>query len=185
MDNIEQFSLYTVKILDELYKKFPIKSSLCKEDIINEYLNFDKDEDIKQLSLKNSFIDIVEMIDTKDDCELTNLEEKFKTVKPELEENLRSLKQEKQDEVSFQSEIYSGTLDFLISEGLIKNENDLYQLTSKSFSHLNKKFTSNTIESVDGTYISAIKSLFEKSSNIPIGIATGTATKILTGILGY
>lgn len=85
-----------------------------------------------------------------------------------------------------QLSIYKGTLEFLIHEGLIReSDNGGYQLTSKSFSHLNKTFTDGSIEGVESTYITALRAVFLKSSTTSVDIAGGTAINVLTKIFGY
>jgi hypothetical protein len=182
MNNIEQFSLYTVKVFDILYASFPLFVTLDKTEIVSEYLKFDRHDDIEKLNLSKAYMEIVEMAG-EDNKELMEIKAEVREKGPEIVKTLGSLERERENEKATQSAIYDGTLRFLESESLIRKDKTGYQLTSKSFSHLNKKFTCTTILDEGGTYISAIKNIFSTSSSISVGAATGAATEILTGLL--
>jgi len=113
MNNIEQFSLYTAIIFHHLYEDFPIPISLDKQEIISNYVFFDKDEELRELQTKVSFSELAEMTD--DDI----LKQKVKDKIPKIKDELSKLEFEKQAVITMQENIYNGTLEFLISEGLV------------------------------------------------------------------
>ena len=142
MNNIEQFSLYTAKIFDVLYEEFPVPSGLDTNGIITEYLQFYEHEELKKLHLQKDFCEIVEQAGDKE------LKKKMLEKKPVIKENSYALESKKRDDQYKQESIYQGTLDFLISEGLIQVcPRGGYRLTAKSFSHLNKTFTDGKVGS--------------------------------------
>jgi hypothetical protein len=98
---------------------------------------------------------------------------------------LHQLDNEFSSEKHVQESIYKGTLDFLISENLIKNiPHDVYRLTSKSFAHLNKTFKEGKVESEESSYIVAIKKLFTHTSSMSKKVAVGVAIHMIPKLLG-
>ena len=54
-------------------------------------------------------------------------------------------------------EVWEGTVGFLQSEGYIREERSLFQLTEKGFSHLRMRFTETTLQPVDLTFAGKIR----------------------------
>jgi len=190
-NNIQQFGLYTAKILDILYDSFPIPTSITRNEVIAEYLLFVREEELAEeeeaeykveLKTKEDFVELFKLIDSLSyeiKCEANE-------ALPKIDEQLRALESEQNNDQNKQIVIYEGTLEFLVSEELIrKSENGGYQLTSKSFTHLNKTFKDGLIEGKEKTIIAALRSVFIKTSSTSLDIASGTAINILTELLSY
>jgi len=183
MQNSEQFSLYTAKIFEILFENFPVPVGLDRQDIIDEYLCFNEHESLKELRVKRDFADLVNM---SPEGSLDNeLKQKAIEIYPELEESVYDLEDKKRTDKQQQLQILDGTIDFLLEEGfIISPPSRGYRLTSKSFSHLNKTFKKGKVESEDGSYISTIKSIFSKSSDVTEKVAIGVAVKVIPTLLG-
>lgn len=181
-NNINQFGLYTAKIFDILYDSFPIPTTLTRKEIIAEYLLFDKEKELIELKTKKDFTELFDLIHV-DDHELKT---QARNALPKINEKLKSIESDQRSDRNKQVAIYEGTLEFLVSEDLIRDsKNGGYQLTSKSFTHLNKTFTDGSIEGVEKSFISALKAVFLKSSSTTVDIAAGTAINVLTKFMGY
>jgi len=179
MDNIEQFSLYTAKIFNELYESFPIPVNIDRYEMISECLLFDKDNELQDLKSKKDMASfLIEMghNDTTD---------KIKEKLPSIEEKHSELESEKQSEIYHQTEIFNNTLEFLVSEGLVRiPDSGGYVLTAKSFSHLNKSFSNGALNDEESSYIKTIKSIFSRSAGISEKIGIGVAVKVIPPLLG-
>lgn len=181
MDNIEQFSIYTAKILELLYKNFPVPTDLDRHSIIHDYLAFDRHDDLKKLDIQMGIISIAEHSYSEDGATRKMDKEKVNKVKEEY----NKVKYEKDQDEFNQSQIYLGTISFLIDENLIRtHEEGGYRLTSKSFSHLNKSFKDGKLENSESSYISAIKSIFSTTTESSKDIAVGVAVNIIPKLLG-
>jgi len=185
MDNIEQFSIYTAKVFEELYSAFPIPKFINHDEIIALHLKFDGQDEIKKLRSSTNTNEIRKMFG---DChpELgawSNEDQKnFENAKAKLSD----LENSKQEDICIQSSILKGTLEFLKDEGLVALiPHKGYRLTSKSFSHLNKTFEEATISEKDKSYITAIKSIFGETKSISRDVLVGAAITIIPKLLGY
>ncbi|WP_309266618.1 hypothetical protein [Aeromonas salmonicida] len=192
MDNIEQFSIYTAKIFEELYSSFPVPKRIDNSEMISLYLSFDKHDEIKKLHSIKSRAELVGILKEADPEAFEEI------IKPQLgavyidetlvvtEGKLRELEFEKQNEIRYQMSILSGTIDFLESEGLIVFvDKKGYRLSSKSFSHLNKSFKNGKVENDDESYIVAIKNMFGQARSMSKEVVVGTAITIIPKLLGY
>jgi hypothetical protein len=179
MDNIEQFSLYTAKVFEELYDSFPVPVSINRHKMISTCLLFNKDEELKKLKLKEVFSNL--LVELKPNGKEQELEEKLPLIK-----QMRSdLEHEKNSEISIQTTLFNSTLDFLISEGLVRiPESGGYVLTAKAFSHLNKNFNNGALTNGDSSYIKAIKSIFSHTVDATEKISIGIAVKVIPQLLG-
>lgn len=178
--NIDQFSIYSAKILEILYDSFPIPILLTQNSIISEYLTFDQSEELEKLKIKRGLSDIIEMTGDKE------LTEGIKSQRPAIESQIAELENEQRYDKQHQEMIYKGTLDFLRYEQLLRKlETGKYQLTSKGFSHLNKVFESGEISIDRKSNIAILKSIFKKSSDTSLKIAAGTAVNVISRMLGY
>lgn len=179
MNNIEQFSLYTAKIFEELYDSFPISIGVDPNQFITDCLLFNKDEELQDLKNKKEMAQLLVMFDNLKETE------KIKEKLPEIEKAYSSLENEKMNEVKYQKAIFSSTLDFLISEGLVRRPEDRgCVLTAKAFSHLNKNFKHGALNNEDSTYIKTIKSIFSSTTDAAEKIGIGVAVKVIPSLLG-
>lgn len=179
-DNIDQFAIYSAKIFQMLYDSFPVTLVIDRDEIINEYLTFNQGEELKSLNLKKSVTEILSFVDDSD--EIKSAQDRL----PDIKNRITELENEKRGDRDHQIQVYSGTFNFLISEGLIREGDPRgCQLTSKGFSHLNKSFKDGAITSENKTHIAALKTIFEKSSDTSLQVAAGTAVNVVTRILGY
>lgn len=179
MNNIEQFSLYTAKIFEELYDAFPIPIWIDKAKITSGCLLFDKNEELQDLKNKK---DMAQLLVEFHNHEYTK---KIKEKLPGIERAHSNLENEKNSEIWHQSAIFSSTLDFLISEELVRRpENGGCVLTAKAFSHLNKSFKNGAVNNEDSTYIKTIKSIFSSTADTAEKIGIGIAVKVIPSFLG-
>lgn len=186
--NIEQFSLYTAKIFDILYDSFPVAIRLDEREIIAEYLLFDKEDELEKLRIKKDCSELIEDFNNyeelKDLVVYNKSEKNLSDIISSLSTDITLLEIEKDRDKDKQIQIYNGTLTFLLNENLLrKDSHSRFQLTSKSFSHLNKVFKHGSVENSDQTFISACKSIFRKTSSSSVDIAVGTAINIITKYL--
>ncbi|WP_305462826.1 hypothetical protein [Photobacterium leiognathi] len=185
MKNIEQFSIYTAKIFEDLYSQFPVPVFIDRDRMIAMYLKFDSHEEIRQYQLKSEVGDFLEKVNAQNpelglwDADNQNNVEIAKARLKELED------EERHDKVA-QAAIFDGTLAFLVDEGLIVLVPQKgYRLTSKSFSHLNKTFEEASINEQSKSYITAIKTMFSETKSISREVLVGTAIAIVPKLLGY
>ena len=185
MKNIEQFSIYTAKIFEDLYSQFPVPVFIDRDRIITMYLKFDSHEEMRQYRLKSEAGDFFEMVNSQNpelslwDADKQNNVEIAKA-------RLRELENEERHDRVTQVAIFDGTLDFLVDEGLIVLvSNKGHRLTSKSFSHLNKTFEESAINEQSKSYITAIKTMFSEAKSISREVLVGTAIAIVPKLLGY
>ncbi len=171
MENITQFGLYTAKILDTLYSSFPVPSELNQKDITSNINNLIQEDEIKYLQHElKSVIHTIKMSIKGSDFQLLSFEigmtapteeelEKAKKLKSTLDIKIKDLEANLNYDITKQNNIYVGTLNFLISEALIKecSDSDRFVLTNKSFSHLNKSFSLGKIEGKSQSDIRKIK----------------------------
>lgn len=183
MHNSEQFSLYTAKIFDILFESFPVPVGLDRQDIINEFLSFNDHKTLLELRIKKDVADILNILpNDKIDGEL---KQKTRDIYPKLEENISELEDRERSDKQQQLQILDGTLDFLKEEGfIISPRSGGYRLTSKSFSHLNKTFKKGKVESEDSSYITTIKSIFSKGSDVTEKVSIAVAVKVIPTLLG-
>jgi hypothetical protein len=114
--NINQFAIYTAKLFDILYDSFPVPINIDRNKIINEYLCFDKDKEIKELKTKQGIGDLVMAIEDND----TEKRDRVKKSLTRINEEVDSLETEKTNDRKNQISIFEGTMDFLLSEQLIR-----------------------------------------------------------------
>lgn len=185
MKNIEQFSIYTAKIFEDLYSQFPVPVFIDRDRMIAMYLKFDGHEEMRQYRLKSEAGDIFEMVNAENpELGLWDAD-KQKSVET-AKARLRELEDEEHHDRFAQVAIFDGTLDFLVDEGLIVLvPNKGYRLTSKSFSHLNKTFEDASINEQSKSYITAIKTMFSETKSISREVLVGTAIAIVPKLLGY
>ena len=175
MNNIEQFSLYTAKIFEELYDSFPVPKRVDQDKAISDCLSFDKHKELQDLKNKR---DIAEFLIDIGDEDAKRIEGKLS----EFTKEHSTLDNEKHSEISLQKAIFNSTLEFLLSEDLVREaECGGYVLTAKAFSHLNKGFENGGIKDQDRTYIKAIKSIFSADTAQKIGV--GLAAKVIPSLL--
>ncbi|MCS3456886.1 hypothetical protein M2366_002992 [Aeromonas sp. BIGb0405] len=185
MDNITQFSIYTAKIFEELYASFPVPKFIDQEKMISIYLSFDKDDEISKEKEFVAAVELVKIFHEMDPDNVTTSHD-YDERKVKSENKIMELNYEKRIDRDNQIEIFTGTLDFLISEGLIlKIDRKGYRLTSRSFSHLNKTFEEGKVREEDRSYIFAIKNMFDQTKSISKEVAVGTAIAIIPKLLGY
>ncbi|MDO6569096.1 hypothetical protein Q4561_18645 [Alteromonas sp. 1_MG-2023] len=176
MNNIEQFSLYTAKIFEELYDSFPIPKGLDQDKAISDCLSFAKHEELQDLKNKKDIAELLIVIGHED-------AERIEGKLSELKHGHSALENEKYSEIYLQKAIFKSTLEFLLSEGLVREaKSGGYVLTAKAFSHLNKGFENGGIKDEDSTYIKAIKSIFSTDTAQKIGV--GLAIKVVPSFLG-
>ncbi|WP_244156063.1 hypothetical protein [Photobacterium angustum] len=185
MKNIEQFSIYTAKIFEDLYSQFPVPVFIDRDRMIAMYLKFDSHEEMRQYRLKSEVGDFCEMVNAQNP-ELgfwgANEQKNNEITKAKL----KGLEDEKRHDKVAQAAIFDGTLDFLVDEDLILLvPNKGYRLTSKSFSHLNKTFEEASINEQSKSYITAIKTMFSETKSISREVLVGTAIAIVPKLLGY
>lgn len=185
MKNIEQFSIYTAKIFEDLYSEFPVPVFIDKDRMIDMYLKFDSHEEMRQYQFKKEAGDFLEMVNTENpelglwDADMQNDVEIVKA-------RLRDLEDEEHHDRVTQEVIFDGTLGFLVDEELIVLiPKKGYRLTSKSFSHLNKTFEDASINEQSKSYITTIKTMFSETKSISREVLVGTAIAIVPKLLGY
>ena len=178
-NNIDQFSIYTAKIFEILYDSFPIPSAIDDREIIKNYLTFNKNKELEELKHKRECIGLFSIINDEKANAIA------KEYAPIINKQYSELEHELLVEKRQQKQIFNGTLDFLCYEGLIRECDYGYQLTSKGFSHLNKSFKGGEITNENDRNISILKSVFEKSSETSLQVAAGTIVNVLTKVLGY
>ncbi|EGQ7741009.1 hypothetical protein RII68_001870 [Vibrio parahaemolyticus] len=185
MKNIEQFSIYTAKIFEDLYSQFPVPVFIDRDRMIAMYLKFYGHEEMRQYRLKSEAGDFFEMVNAENpELGLWDAD-KQKSVET-AKARLRELEDEEHHDRFAQVAILDGTLDFLVDEGLIVLvPNKGYRLTSKSFSHLNKTFEDASINEQSKSYITAIKTMFSETKSISREVLVGTAIAIVPKLLGY
>ena len=179
MDNIEQFSLYTAKIFKDLYESFPVPVSIDRNEMISDCLFFDKEDELQDLNIKKDMASLLIEIGRSD--KIDDIKEKL----PSIESKHYELESEKNNEIHYQTEIFSNTLEFLVSEGLVRTpDNGGYVLTAKSFSHLNKNFEKGALNEGESSYIKTIKTIFSRTTGVSEKIAIGVAVKVIPSLLG-
>ncbi|WP_336916288.1 hypothetical protein [Vibrio cholerae] len=185
MKNIEQFSIYTAKIFEDLYSQFPVPVFIDRDSMIAMYLKFDDHEEMGKYRLNSQVGDFYEMVKNKN-SKLGSLDADQQKNYEISKVRLRELEDEQHNDRLTQVSIFDGTLDFLVDEGLIiLLPNKGYRLTSKSFSHLNKTFEDASINEQRKSYITAIKTMFSEGKSISRDVMVGTAIAIVPKLLGY
>ena len=104
MNNIEQFSLYTAKIFNELYNSFPIPVNIVQSEIILDCLLFNKDDELQALKIK---LDVSSLLSEMGDHSKLEL-------LPSISEKHDELDSEKKSEIEYQTKIFKNTLEFLV-----------------------------------------------------------------------
>ncbi len=180
MNNIEQFSIYTAKIFEILYQKFPVSHTIAHKEIISDFLLFDKHEELKELKTNKDMGELLEH-SFSEAPRPDDFKEKLENVKSQW----RELENERRQDERIQLEIYQGTIDFLLAENLLSTcSQGGYRLTSKSFSHLNKTFKEGKLENEVSSYIGAIKKIFSGTTTISKEVSVGVAVNIIPKLLG-
>lgn len=175
MNNIELFSLYTAKILKELYDSFPIPINIDQHKMITDCLQFDKHEELQNLKHKNVIGNLL-----NETGKISNIEKHLQN-----QEEYSVLENERGEEIRYQTNIFNSTLEFLISENLIRNpESGGYVLTAKAFSHLNKNFVNGKLNDEESSYIKTIKNIFSRTAGATEKIGIGVAVKVIPSLLG-
>lgn len=178
--NLNQFGLYAAAILNNLYEVFPIRINISIDDLINEYIAFEAFWRLQhEASTLNSMVAILETANMKDEEMRVKGQEKLQRIQNDIRAQSNEIKKQK--------EIVEGTLNFLESEGYIKNDGEgRYQLSVKGFVHLNKEFKDSKIIDVHGTVISLMKDTLSNPGKMGNAIAAGNlllsiGTKFLVG----
>lgn len=178
-NNIERFSIYSGKILEILSSKFPVPYHLKDSEVISEFLKFDKHDELKE---KGYAIDVAEMViamEAHNDDEVAFARKK----KAELEQCVDDIKDEERRDYASQASVFQGTLTFLIAEDLIREADDGgYQLTSKSFLHLNKNFENGRLSDSD-TPLCRLKGIFYSGADVSKKVAVDTAINVISSAL--
>ncbi len=178
MNNIQQFSLYSAKIFQLLYSSFPVPVGIDRDIMIEEFLYFDKNDELKNLQNTRSHGELITLLGKA----TPEIENKIRQVS----EAAYALEHEQRRDEDNQLAIYNGTIDFLAAEKLvIFIPNQGYRLTAKAFSHLNKTFEETGIKENDSSYITAIKKLFSNTGSMSREVAVGTAITLIPKLLGY
>lgn len=179
--NIDQFSIYSAKILEVLSESFPVPHYVDEREITREYLKFTSNNDIKEARKKIDIADIITSIGHHafSDDEISRAKEKQK----ELEEDVDQLEQEKRNDQNIQSSIFKGTLYFLTEEGVLRETEDgKHQLTSESFLHLNKEFEDGVINDKDAP-INRLRGIFYNGVEISKDLAVKVAIDVISTAL--
>ena len=177
MNNIEKFSLYTAKIFEELYDSFPIPKRLDQDQAISDCLTFEKHEELQDFKNKKDMAELLIDIGHED-------AERIEGKLSEFKDEHSALENEKHSEIKLQKTILNSTLEFLLSEELVREaKSGGYVLTAKAFSHLNKDFENGAINDEDSTYIKAIKSIFSIGADSAQKIGVGLAIKVIPSLL--
>ncbi|HAA44776.1 MAG: Hypothetical protein XD36_3031 [Halomonas sp. 54_146] len=180
-DNFEQFSIYSGKILETLSLKFPVPCLLDKDSIIKEYLKFEESDELKNARMQKDIADIVIALERGGEEEV----ESAKREKRRLEEYIYSRSEEKASDCKKQAAIFYGSLGFLVEEGLVREaENGGFQLTSRAFFHLNKKFEEGSIKNKN-TPLLCLKEIFATGADVSKSTAAGVATSVIATVLGF
>lgn len=175
--NMDQFAIYSGKILEELHDSFPIPKYLDGNQISSEFAIFTRSDELRHLDTQRQFRKLIEEVGDAKQKQLAR--QKL----PIIEGRAHKLEKEKADIYQLQQLIFEGTLEFLVSEKIIREcENGKYQLTSKGFSHLNKSFKSGAIEE-DETTVSIIKKLLQKGSDTTLQGVAGALTNVMTQVV--
>ena len=180
LNNVDQFSIYTAKIFEILYDSFPISCHIDQQEVIQKYLTFNKNEELKKLQISLDFIRTISDADNKN---LEEMKAKLKEMQPSLDDQYTKLSQEKRKDEFRQEQIFKGTLDFLCYEGLIRDCDNGYQLTAKGFSHLNKSFKGGEITDEEDRNISILRRVFKSETSIQVVV--GTIVDVLAKVFGY
>lgn len=184
MNNIEQFSIYTAKIFEELYSAFPIPRFINQDEMIAMYLKFDRHEEVKKYRSLSNASEVYKMV-CEHDPELEPWSDEDQNNLEDINSKLSALENTEHEDKSNQLSIYKSTLEFLNDEGLIVLiPRKGYRLTSKSFSHLNKTFEDATLTTKE-SYITSIKSMFSETKSISRDVLVGAAITIIPKLLGY
>lgn len=179
--NIDQFSIYSAKILEVLSENFPVPHYVDEREIIREYLRFKNNDDIKDAREQIGIADIITSVGRHafSDDKISRAKEKRK----ELEEDVDQMEQEKRNDQNIQSSIFQGTLYFLTEEGVLRETEDgKHQLTSESFLHLNKEFENGAINDKDAP-INRLRGIFSSGVDISIDLAVKVAIDVMSAVL--
>jgi len=175
--NMDQFAIYSGKILAELHDSFPIPKYLDGNKISSEYAIFRHSDELNETDTKREFFTILEQVGNE------TQKQDAKNTLPNLNERADQLRKEKTEAYALQKAIFDGTLDFLVSENIIReSESGKYLLTSKGFSHLNKSFKSGAIAD-DETTGSIIKKLLQKGSDTTFQGVAGALSNVMTQVV--
>lgn len=172
MENISRFSVYTATILQQLYVAFPIPYTLETHSIIENYIAFEKDDELRSLKLNKEFSEIFDFLGL-DGGQTTDQEQRFKH-----KQMLLKIVKERKAAEDLQRDILDGTIDFLVSEGLIRRpDSGGYVLTAKAFAHLNMDFTGGEIADRKNTFI-------QEFGRVTGKVGVGVAIKVVSTFFG-
>lgn len=178
--NLNQFSYYTLRILNDLSDKFPVPITLSPENLINDFsetskkLNELEYKETVALQLKELLEELNSFDNTPISVENKKVENHLKKVKAEI----ASLTNEQKN----QEEILKGTLLFLENEGYIRNiKKNTFSLSDKGFTQLKKQFKNANINDLnDYTFIGIIKDLVNNPDNFWRSVGNGLIINILS-----
>ncbi|HFG1922534.1 TPA: hypothetical protein ACGF2N_003602, partial [Vibrio cholerae] len=111
MKNIEQFSIYTAKIFEDLYSQFPVPVFIDRDSMIAMYLKFDDHEEMGKFRLKSQVGDFYGMV-KNGNSKLGSLDADQQNNYEISKVRLRELEDEQHNDRLTQVSIFDGTLDF-------------------------------------------------------------------------
>lgn len=178
-NNLDQFGIYAGKILEVLSMEFPVPCYLNNDGIIEEYLKFDKDDEIKELRHNKDIADLIVTFGVHDKEYIEFARNKHLELSADIDE----MEEEKRKDHQRQVSILNGSLEFLIEEGLIREiDSGGLQLTSRAFVHLNKKLEEGGVKTSE-TLLSRLKRIFSSSAGVSKEVAVGVAINVVTALV--
>ena len=172
-EKLQTFAVFASFILSELYNQFPLLTHIDRNRALGKLFSFEEFTGIRtKLQTQETYRELLAIILQNDNPELTaddreklqNVLLKEKGIKKdeELREQIMELEQKRKS----LGLVLDGTIAFLEAEGYIRNHDEIWQLTEKGFTHLNKKFTEGAIADANETLISKIKEQFLNPSKL-------------------
>lgn len=175
MKNSDAFSVFSSKIFDLLYEEFPIFMSLPEREIVGLVESYDEllylDKEISNIT------GIVECMGI-----LGEITQDVKEISKKKLYKLNDSRVEKVKKLQQANLLFKGTIDFLIEEGFIRFNENLYQLTAKGFAHLNKSFNQEEISD----HVPLIEKLryFSRQENFLGTVASGVTVSLISKVFG-
>lgn len=172
MRNADQFTVFASQIFDTLYESFPIPTSIPRRQLID--ISVCDDEITRLESIKHYNQGILELQHVAPLTEAQkvivdrNISRSTEKIHVELDKRRKLEK------------IMIGTIDFLIYEQFIREDDDgNYQLTLKGFTHLNKRFEQSSIQG-NTTIIDRLREAL-RPENFTGSVTTGVFTSLISG----